>query len=372
MKRDLYYAVIGAGNGGLSMAGYLALKGFKVNLYNRTEEKIAHLRENPYIELTGEVEGTGKLIKVTSDMEEAIRGTDIIMITVPALGHYDIAKNMAPYVESGQIIVLNPGRTGGALEVYTTLKENGCDKDISVSEAQTFIYACRAIGPRSAQIFKTKKEVSLATIPSKKNAEVIELLSSAYPQFVPAKDVMETSLNNYGAIFHPAPTLLNSGHIERGQPFEYYTEGITPSISGLLEKMDDERMMIAKALDVYTVSAKDWLYESYGAKGDTLYESIQNNPGYWGLKAPKGLKIRYIYEDVPYSLVPMSSMAKQLGIETLAIDAIIRLANLITGRNFWEEGRNVEKLGIKDLSVKDIHRLAQTGLLTGENREVVA
>lgn len=56
------------------------------------------------------------------------------------------------------------------------------------------------------------------------------MLKDAYPQFMAANDVIETSINNYGAIFHPGPTLLNSGHIERGAPFEYYTEGITPSI----------------------------------------------------------------------------------------------------------------------------------------------
>ena len=52
-----------------------------------------------------------------------------------------------------------------------------------------------------------------------------------------------------------------------------------------------------------------------------------------GLQAPKGLNIRYIYR-VPYSLVPMSSMAKELGIETPAIDSIIRIAELIAGIDF--------------------------------------
>ncbi len=81
-----------------------------------------------------------------------------------------------------------------------------------------------------------KKEVSLATIPATKTDYVLKLINEAYPQFISATDVLETSINNYGAIFHPAPTLLNSGHIERCSPFEYYTEGITPSIGNFLEK----------------------------------------------------------------------------------------------------------------------------------------
>lgn len=288
---DVRFAVIGSGNGGLAMAGYLAYRGFSVNLYNRTQAKIQSLIDNPTIELTGAVEGSGKLNKVTSEISEAIRGTDIIMITTPATGHFELARLMAPHLEEGQIIVLNPGRTGGALEVYATLRKSGCRKNIIVAEAQTFIYACRATGPRSAKIFSVKHEVALAAIPAIFTKKVIRLLSGAYPQFTPARNVMETSLNNFGAIFHPAPTLLNSGHIERGQTFEYYLEGITPSIGQMLERLDAERMKVATALGVKAVSARQWLEESYGAKGNSIYEAIQNNQAYKGLTAPKGLEI---------------------------------------------------------------------------------
>jgi opine dehydrogenase len=373
MKRDLCYAVIGAGNGGLAMAGYLSLIGYEVNLYNRTLENILPLIGKPTIKLSGEVEGDGKLNIVTNNIEEAIEGADIIMITIPAMGHYQLGKQMAPFLKDDQVIVLNPGRTGGALEVYAAIRQEGCDKNIVVAEAQTFIYACRATSRNSAHIFRSKNEVTLAAIPSTRTNEVIDMLYDAYPQFKPAKDVIETSINNYGAIFHPAPTLLNSGHIERGAPFEYYTEGITPSIGNFLEKMDAERMKIGTLLNVNTLSAKDWLEYTYDAKGHTLYEAIQNNPGYKGLQAPKGLNIRYIYEDVPYSLVPMSSMAKELGIETPAIDSIIRIAELITGIDFFKEGRTMKRLGLKGLKVKQIHQLAEKGSISTKGEgEVVA
>ena len=80
-------------------------------------------------------------------------------------------------------------------------------------------------------------------------------------------------------------------------------------------------------------------------------EAIQNNPAYRGLTAPTALHNRYIYEDVPYSLVPIASIAQDIGIETPAIDTIIRLANIMTGQNFYEEGRTVEKLGLKGLDI---------------------
>ncbi|NLY66646.1 MAG: NAD(P)-binding domain-containing protein [Tissierellia bacterium] len=371
MKRDIRYAVIGAGNGGIAMAGYLALIGYTVNLYNRTKENILSLIDDPTIELTGEIEGKARLNIVTDNIEKAIKGMDVIMVTIPAMGHYDLAKLMAPHLEEGQIIVLNPGRTGGALEVYSTIKKF-TDKDVIVAEAQTFIYACRKTSQKSAHIFKSKREVKLAAIPSLMTDYVLSLLNDAYPQFVKVANVIETSINNYGAIFHPAPTLLNCGHIERGAPFEYYTEGITPSIGNFLEKMDHERMKLGRILNVDVVSAKDWLEETYNVKGNNLYEAVQNNPGYKGLQAPKGLNIRYIYEDVPYSLIPLSSIAKELNIETPAIDSIIRLAGLITGKDFFKEGRTAERLGLKGLSIKEMHEYAEKGKIIKEKDEEVA
>lgn len=372
MKKDLNYCVLGAGNGGIAMAGYLAMIGYNVNLYNRTLENILPLIKDPIISLTGAYEGQGVLNRVTNIMKKAIEGADIIMVTVPAMGHYQLARDMAPHLEDGQIILLNPGRTGGALEVYDAIRRQQCNKDIIVAEAQTFIYACRTTSRNSAHIFREKNEVSLAAIPSIKTEYVIEKLQNAYPQFTSARDVLETSINNYGAIFHPAPTLLNSGHIERGAPFEYYTEGITPSIGVFLEKMDRERMAIGRALNVETISAQDWLYESYGAKGGNLYETVQNNPAYRGLQAPTGLNIRYIFEDVPYSLIPLSSIGMELGIKTTAINSIINIAELLTGKDFYKEGRTIARLGLEGLSVYEMHKYAQTGKLDEEDEGVVA
>ena len=357
------FCVIGAGNGGLAMAGYLSMIGFSVNLYNRTLEKILPLIENPQITITGEENGIGVLNKATSNIEEAIRGVDVIMVTIPATGHYLMAKEMAPYLKDGQIIVLNPGRTGGALNVYETLLRERKRNNVIVAEAQTFIYAARATSLTSAHIFKSKAEVTLAAIPATKTNYVLKLLNKPYPQFIGAKDVLETSINNYGAIFHPGPTVLNSGHIERGCPFEYYIEGITPSIGKVLEQMDSERMAIGRKLQIDTISAKDWLFNTYGAVGDTLYEAIQNNTAYMGLQAPSNLESRYIYEDVPNSLVPMESIAMEIGIETPAISAIINVAQMMTGKDFRKEGRTADRLGLEGLTIPEMHMLARNGVI---------
>lgn len=362
--KQLSFAVIGAGNGGQAIAGHLALKGYKVNLYNRTYQKLLPIIEKGGIELEGEVEGFGKLNVITDDMEKAIKDVDIILVVVPASAHYKIAEDMLLYLKDGQIIVLNPGRTGGALEFHNVIRKRE-DLDVVIAETDTFIYACRSSMGKS-KIYKIKEVVSVAAIPKDKTQMVVEALNTAFPQFIPAQNVLETSLNNFGAVFHPTPTLLNAARIETTKGnFEYYREGISPSVAKILEKIDNERMMVAKALGVNTISAKRWLKESYNAEGENLYEAIQNTKAYVGLLAPQTLDCRYIFEDVPMSLVPMSSIGKEIGIKTPTIDAVIHLASVMHGKDYWKIGRTAEKLGIQGMTVEEIIELVE-----GKRKEV--
>lgn len=347
------FSVIGAGNGGQAMAAHLSLMGFTVNLYNRTREKLIPILKNNGIYLEGAVSGFAKINLITDNLEDAIKDTDIIMVTIPASGHSDIAYEMLPYLKNGQIIVLNPGRTFGAIEFYNIVKTRK-DLDVIISETDTFIYACRSSDGK-ARIFSIKEAVSLASIPSWKTNYVIDLLKLAYSQVVPAENVLETSLNNIGSIFHPAPTLLNSARIEStGGNFQYYLEGISPSVAKILEMIDRERVAVAHALGVNVVTVLEWLKYTYGVTGDSLYDAVQNTSAYKGLLAPKTLDCRYIFEDVPMSLVPISSIGRQLGISTHTIDSIIHLASCMHERNYWMIGRTARKLGLEGKSATEI------------------
>ncbi len=353
------FAVIGAGNGGQAMAAHLSMMGFDVALYNRSPEKIESIRKNGCIILEGEVEGRGEPF-LTSDMREAIEGADVIMVTVPASGHRDIAYAMAPYLEDGQVVALNPGRTGGALEFGNIFRQLGVTADVVIGEAETLIYACREVRPCVVRINSVKNVVYFATIPSYSVWPALEKINMAYPQFVPAKNVLETSLNNIGAVFHPTPTLLNAGRIETdADGFEYYLEGISPSVAAVLEKIDMERLRVARAFGITVPSAINWMYETYGVKGGNLYEAIQNAKGYKGIKAPTTLNTRYIFEDVPNSLVPIASLGEEADAETPTIKAVIQLASSMHGVDYWENGRNVRRLGLDGLTRDEILSYAE-------------
>lgn len=354
------FAVLGAGHGGLAMAGHLALMGFEVNLYNRTQARLWGVQTSNGIRIESEfgLEGLGKIKTATTNIEEAINDADIIMVVVPATGHRYIAEQCANYLKDGQIIILNPGRTFGALEFRQVLNEKGNEKDLIIAEAQTFIYASRVTGPAAAKIFRIKNSIPVASIRAHLIPTVLKKLRCAFPQFVAGDNIFKTSFDNIGSVFHPALCVLNAGWIEDDSEFQFYVQGATLSVSNVLEQIDKERVNVAEALGIRALTAREWLYLAYNAAGDTLYKAIKANPGYRGIKAPTNLNMRYLSEDVPASLIPIASVGKKFGVPTPTIDAIIHLACSLNQYDYWAEGRTVESLNIAHMSLKELRLLA--------------
>jgi opine dehydrogenase len=360
------YTVIGAGHGGKAMAAHLALMGMKVTLYNRTFDHINVIQKRGGIELEsaeGGPHGFGKLVLATADIGEAVKKAQVIMVVVPSSAHCDIAQSLAPHLKKGQIIVLHPGRTCGALEFKKVLADQDCTADVTIAEAETFIYASRSDGPAQARIFRIKEAVPLAALPAVRNELVLDAIRTVYPQFIDGVNVLNTGLNNMGAIFHPALTLLNAGWIEATHgDYQFYIDGVTPSVARVLETLDRERVTVASSLGIRARTAMEWLKMAYDTVGEDLHEAIHNQPGYYGIKAPSTLGHRYIFEDVPMSLVPIASLGERFGVSVRGMDSIIRLACIVHRTDYWKRGRTVDKLGIGDLSTDELMRYVNEGV----------
>jgi opine dehydrogenase len=369
VSEETRYVVIGAGNGGTAMAAHLALMGFPVTLYNRTPENVATIKERGGIELRsyeGGPHGFGELALVTSDMGKALQEADVIMVVVPSVAHRDIARKASRHLRDGQIVVLNPGRIGGAIEFVKVLQDRSCQADFTVAEAQNFIYLSRSEGPAEARILQMKNAVPLAALPAKRTPLVLEALNPAYPQFIDGVNVLHTGLNNVWAILHPALTLLNAGRIESTSgEFEFYIDGVTPSVAHMLEVLDRERVAVATHLGVHTQTAMEWLRMAYDATGENLFEAIHNNPGYRGVKAPRTLNHRFLLEDVPMCLVPIVGFGRRHGVSVKCMDGIIRLVCILQETDYRRKGRRLRRLGIARLSASELRRYVNEGVLYG-------
>lgn len=353
---NLKISVLGGGNGGLAMAGHLTLLGGKVRLFSFFERELAPVREKGGIEVIGdEVSGFAPVTDVTGSIDAAVKDADVIMIVSPAYTHPTYASLLAASLQDGQTVILNPGRTGGALEFAQVLRRYAMRARIYLGEAQTFIYAAEARGPAKVEILKEKFSMRAAALPATDNDHVIGMFQEMYPQVRAARNVLETGIGNIGPINHVAPMLLNTSIIERaarGDDLNFYRDMINPTICNLvMEKMDKQRMAVAAAFGLETWSTVDWYRECYHVNAETLYECYQTNPYIQGFSAPMHiLSHNNIPDEIPSSLVPMSLLGKVVGVPTPNIDAIVNLACTMCEIDFWKVGRTLDKLGLAGMS----------------------
>ena len=339
-------AVISTGNGGQSMSAYFASKGYNVFLYAREQERVDMFRTNKFV-VSGQINGSYVLDMISCDIEAVIRDAHLIMVTTPAQYHCVVAMDMAAYLQDGQVILLNPGRTFGTCEFDSVLKKQGCTADYILGEAETFAFTCRCNQMGYPTIYSIKDHVLAAAHKKEHTDMLIATLNSALPCFAPADSVLQTGLSNIGMLFHPLPIIMNITRVEMGERFLYYKEGITPMVAERIEELDAERMAVASALGVKTPSAKDWIFDKYHACGNNLYEAIQATEAYSDVTAPTSIYTRYIFEDISTGLVPLFCAAKLSAVPTPIAGSIISWASTIYGFDFYGRGRNDERINLK-------------------------
>ena len=80
-----------------------------------------------------------------------------------------------------------------------------------------------------------------------------------------------------------------------------------------------------------------------------------------GIRAPDSLRTRYLTEDVPYGLVPLASIARQLGVGTPVIDLFIDLASMLLDEDLRAGGRTAASLGLAGMDARRMVEYVNTG-----------
>ncbi len=348
--------VIGAGNGGQAMAGHLSLLGHDVYLFNRSKERITKIIETKTIQLRGKLDGIAHIEHAGTSWEHAIHKQELIMVCTSADAHHDVAKNIAPFLNENQIIVLNPGRTLGAIAFHYYLKQYTNTK-VYIAEAQSLLYACRIIQSNEVGILGIKQYVPLAAYPASDTPHVLDCLNTIFNSFVAAENSLCCGLNNIGAILHPCISLLNAQSIANAQLFYFY-RNIDASTANLLEQLDDERLALGKALQLSLIPLNEWVSLAYNhIEGKSLVEKIQNNPAYHNILSPKTLHNRLLLEDIPTGLMPMIDLGKTLQIPMPLMNSVSTLCKKLLNLTFEKEARLLNNIGLGHVSKQQLIEL---------------
>lgn len=356
-------AVLGAGHGGLALAGYLAQQGHLVALWNRSEDRVVPVAERRGIFLTAKG-GQADLVPIalaTNNLAVALSGAQVILVAVPACAHASVARECAAHLRHGQTVLLLPGRTGGALEFRRVLCESGCRARIVLGEANTFPFAARCVGPASALLYGTKTEVLAAALPANQTPSLLAACRPFLPMLRPARSVLHTGFANLGAILHPVITLLNAERIEAGDTFDFYCQGVTSAVADTLAAADAERLQVAQAYGVQACSFRDWIARAYDYHADTLQEALVGNPAYAGIMAPTTIHHRYLLEDVPTGLIPLQQLGAAANLVLPVLNSLVRQARIKLGEKRWQQERSLAKLGLARLGAGAIRSYIEHG-----------
>jgi opine dehydrogenase len=360
-------AILGAGNGGCAAAADLTLRGYEVRLHARRQESLEPIRQKGGLDVTGGVhEGFARFDGLTASVGEAVEGADLIMIVVPANGLAYYAKELAPILSSGAKIFLNPGQTGGGLHFVHELRRAGYDDEVHTCETSIITQVSRLQTPTHVHIPGYIRG-DWAAYPSAHSDTLFEMIHSLYPLLRRANDVLETGFANLNALVHPTGMVMNAGWIEHtAGDFYFYREGFTESIGRVAESIDRERMQIADSLGVHTRTMLE-ISRDMGFIGDAdlqkgnVSEAWRGSTLPAGIRSPTTLMDRYILEDVSYGLVPISEFGRLMNVPTLTIDAVIHLSSLATGVPLREVGLTLERMGLADVQVEDLHGILRRG-----------
>lgn len=352
-------AVIGCGNGGLAIAGSLAARGHDVRLYARSIKDLHSLSRGGSIECFGEECVSGAPSLVTDCLESALAGADVVMVVTIANAHEELAEAMAPLLRGDQVVLLNPGRTGGALVVREVFDRSGVPSTVTVAEAQSLVYACRITSPGRVRIIGVKDCVPVAACRGASTETVLQRIGLLYSSFAAATHVLETSLQNVGAVFHPPVAMLNAAAIERGTKFFFYQD-MTPSVAEMLTALDAERLKLGLAYGLELAPVDEWIRSAYpGTRGESLDELMRNNPAYHEIPAPESLSSRLLTEDIPTGLVPFVVLGAAAGLRLPLMESIVHLGCSLLKRDFWAEGRTAAKMGVSGMRAESILRHVQ-------------
>jgi opine dehydrogenase len=355
-------AVLGSGNGGCAVAFDFAKHGHIVSIFDFEEfpSTIKAIQKNGGIYSEGELVGFAPIEYAGHDIKKVLHHAEIIFAVGPAYSTKPFAEACKPHLKEGQIVIICPGSTGGAIEFKNEIGLAIRNNLSIIGETSTLPYAVRLLEPGKINVFlKVKNGLFFSTVPAGNTEQVLKKIRNVYPGMTAAKNTLQTSLQNGNPVIHPAVSLMNVGLIERTKgDFYFYEQGVTPAVGRLMQSVDQERIAIGQKLGIEIISEPDLGFLQGYMKESTYDTGYIQAPGFKGIRAQDCLDYRYFNEDVGYGLVFWQKLGEQIGVETPCISAIIKLVSVLMNRDYSaEEKRTMKTLGLSKYPVEDLVKL---------------
>lgn len=328
--------LVGAGPLGCSFAADLVSRGVSVMIYCQPNHRgyLPMIEENDnWLHASGNVNGTFK-VHTTTDMDVALQHSPFVVLTVPAMGQASIMKTLQPYDLRNHVIVVTVGHFFYLSTRQITTNAKG------VAEADISPYATR-VEDNVVLVKGTKNRLAIWMAPSSSRVEredqtIKRQIDTIFTSHLDWCDhLFQVGLNNINPVVHAPAIMMNTGWIESTQgDFYFYSQGMSPSVSKVNERIDEERLAIAHAYGFELVGITEYMNKNYlhakefhnyreFAEGTKIHNRTKG--------APKNMGHRYLVEDIAHCMVIWYEIGVKCGLTLPAMRSIIDLASIVSG-----------------------------------------
>nr|WP_174505539.1 NAD/NADP-dependent octopine/nopaline dehydrogenase family protein [Acinetobacter sp. Marseille-Q1620] len=367
--------VLGGGHGCYAAAVEMAEKGHEVLLWRRDQaafdelNQIGSMNVKDYCGMRSVSVGfQNSQIILNADLQQAIAHAELVIIPLPATTHDDLAKQAAAYFQDGQVVFLPPA-TFGSFIFAKAMRDIGNTAKVAFAETGTLPYLVRKHGVNNIVVSGYATRLPTGVFPSSLSEHAFTVLKQAYPSVEQIEDSLSGALMNAGPVIHPPLILMNAGPLQHFDAWDIHNEGTQPAIRSVTNRLDAERIRVREALgyaaphfplaDHYNKEGEgdEWMY-GRGAHGKLT------DSGDWREDIDLQ-KHRYMLEDTRLGLSFIVSVGRYAGVPTPVAEGLLNIASAVTGKDLYEDGRTLEKLGLATKSKDEFQRILRDGVWHG-------
>ena len=299
---------------------------------------------------------------IAHSAQELVEKNDALIIALPATGHKNVMDAIAPHIREGQHIIISSHASFGAVYLTQALAARGVTAPVTAWG--TTIVSGRRQEETKVRVNTIRNRVDLCTVPERGTDDGLALCQSLFgDRFMPRDGLLAITLSNLNPQNHLGIALCNITRMEHGEDWSQ-SLNVTPKVGRLLEKLDLERLEIARALDLKVKTIFEHFHQSFHVPIGTISEMNQqmHTHGYGGL-GPATADSRYVTEDVPYGLQVTVVLGRLVARPATLHEAGIKLFSAMYDREFALENEFLHALELESFSLCDLQHASRTGVL---------
>ena len=343
--------IAGAGGIGFASAAWLAHGGHTVCLWSPRGASADGLRAGP-LRSSGVLETEARV--EVADSAQALCGfADVLLLAVPVNGHRAVMDQLLPHLRDAQAVIVSSMASLSALYLAEAARARGCD--VTVASFGTTVLTARRDGPDHVRIMTRRPALGVSALPMSRTQATVVLCGKLFGDgFSAHENVLASALTNINPAAHGPLALFNWTRIERAENWPQY-HYMTPSVAAVIEKLDGERLALARAFGLQVRTIERHFAESFSTTSERLADiAAELHAKRGGPPGPTDMGTRFLSEDVPYGLVFCAELGRIAGVAMPATQTVIAAASLLANRDFAAENDLIEPLRLKDETVSGL------------------